>query len=210
MNRLCPICDKPYELIESTGTLFKCQQDGLHVCFDAITNGVYGDDYVMHYKLYERSDFACQLMDARWSFLYRNLDVDYLLDFGCGAGTFAKMRPKGSMTVFSYDPYFFPSHNFVDEDLRIITFWDSFEHIRRLGIVPDLQAQYIAMSIPILPYDKNILEWKHYRPFEHIWNFTEKALMALFARWDYDLIVKDDFERQMGREDIYSYIFKHK
>ena len=72
----------------------------------------------------------------------------------------------------------------------IMTFWDVLEHLRDpRALLQFWQPCFLFVSLPSLNgfYDAygntaDIQLWKHYRPFEHIWNFTEENFEK-FLRW---------------------------
>ena len=209
MNRLCPICSKPFISIDG---LCYCEEDHLYADLRP-TRSSYNDLYWLHYKLYEKTPLSKQIFQAR-----QNLILDYfkegvLLDFGCGARTFErfwKVSDKGEkIKVYSYDPYFYPNHNFLKEDhIDALTFWDSFEHIERLPIVKEFQAEFIFITLPIIDNVENIFCWKHYVPYEHIWMFSTKALINLMTKWNYTLVTHAMIESHLRSEDIQSFVFK--
>jgi hypothetical protein len=203
MNFICPICDGKMSSVGQN--LIFCGYDNLYECIDR-KEADYNADYLLHYKLYGRTTFGKALNKKRWSFVLNNTQTNVLLDFGCGADSFSDLKPNG-IKVFSYDPYFKKDFSFLHASLDTVTFWDSFEHITRLGIVPLLGAKQIVMSIPIIYDGLDICSWKHFRPGEHIWYFSQKALIRLMQKWGYKIINSDDFESVMGREDIFSYCF---
>ena len=112
-----------------------------------------------------------------------------------------------SPNVFSYDPYFKKDFDFLNVELDMVTFWDSFEHMTRLEIVPLLNSRQLIFSLPILSEGADPFSWKHFRPGEHIWYFSDNAIVKLLKRWNYDLKFRGSFEIEMGREDIRSYCF---
>ena len=130
------------------------------------------------------------------------------MDFGCGVQTFGQCVPETVLKMYSYDPHFYPNQDFVKEGtFDAITFWDSLEHMKRLGIVPLLNGRYVFISTPIIDGVRDLLKWKHFRPDEHVWYFSEQALVKLFKKWGYALQSVDSFEVQCGRSDVLSYCF---
>lgn len=203
MNLICPICN--ISMTHIVDDVFFCKKDCLYLCHDH-QPADYNADYLLHYKLYGRTQFGKQLNQKRWSFILDNGLFGPLLDFGCGSDSFADAKPK-DVAVFSYDPYYKKDFSFLNVELDTTTFWDSFEHLTRLEIVPLLNSRQIILSIPILRKDVDIFCWKHFRPGEHIWYFSEDALINLFKKWGYILKCCDTFETVMGRDDIKSYCF---
>lgn len=210
MNNLCIICNQPFDTITTVGgiTLNHCKLDNLYMCPSASEPFNYGPNYELHYHLYAQTEFAKKLHTERWNFVVKNAEPVSVLDFGCGVATFGEYAPNG-VKMFSYDPYFKRDFSFVWNDgVDVVTFWDSLEHMRRIQLVPLLKTKYIAVSTPTLKNGKNILDWKHFRPDEHVWYFNREAIVKLFAKWGYKLVDESDFEIGLGREDIWSFCFK--
>jgi len=140
------------------------------------------------------------------------LDHGVLLDFGCGARAFQKHWEATSggedIRIYSYDPYFYPNHNFLKEEkINAITFWDSFEHISRLSIIPEFKADYLILTLPIIDRVSDIFTWKHYVPYEHTWLFSTKALQNLLHKWGYHLIEHSNLEADLRSPDVHSFCF---
>lgn len=206
MNFLCPICDKV--MIQVKRDIFFCEQDILYLC-NEYRPAVYGNDYLLHYKLYERTAFGKGLNLERWNFVLKSKIFGTLLDYGCGSNSFVSAKPK-EIQAFSYDPYFKKDFSFLNEKLDTVTFWDSFEHIARLGIIPLLNSRQLILSLPVLDKNTDLFSWKHFRPGEHVWHFSDYAITNLLERWGYVLKIRSNFETIMGRKDIMSYCFVQK
>lgn len=205
MNRICPICSKPFVKIDG---LYACEDDELYAD-PKITSYSYSDDYLLHYKLYAKTKKSNDICQARWEFLARNVSfIDkILLDFGCGASAFGDWWQQEFPGIFSYDPYFRPDHSFLEVDIDIITLWDSLEHMSRLDILPLIGAKYIFISLPVVDNVRDITTWKHFVPHEHLWYFTTKALERLFEKWGYELVEQSDFECLLRSQGIKSFFF---
>ena len=64
------------------------------------------------------------------------------------------------------------------------------------------------MSIPIFEDGEHVLRSKHYRKDEHVWYFTARGLINVFADCGFDLVDMSRIETDIGREDIGSFAFK--
>jgi hypothetical protein len=211
MNRLCPICKRPF-----------VKQDGLLYCAECrfyakpdLSSPSYSDDYILHYKLYEKTPRSWEICKERWRFIEVNIDLEnkVLLDFGCGAGTFVKHRKNQKISypkTYAYDPYFNVDHSFVEDEIDIVTFWDSLEHMGRLSIIPLLNAEHIFLCLPIIDDVQDITVWKHFVPHEHLWYFSTQALHKLFSAWKYEMIVRASIEGHLRSPDIISFYFRRK
>jgi len=205
MNRICPICDKPFIKING---LYACQEDGLWAD-PKISSFSYSDDYLLHYQLYAKTTLSKKICQARWSFVASRVTLvdKKLLDYGCGAGTFGTWWREEYPAIYMYDPYFCKDHSFLDVNIDILTLWDSFEHMSRLDMLPLIGAKYVFMSLPIVDDVTNIATWKHFVPYEHLWYFTSKALTRLFKKWGYELVETSDFESLFRSPGIKSFFF---
>jgi hypothetical protein len=197
----------------SSEEFFFCGEDQLYMCPNASLPDTYRDVYGLHYQLYARTEFSHKLNSARWKFILDNTTNIYsVLDFGCGARAFELAKPKLMMNVISYDPYFYNNMEGVLDTcnlgIDVLTFWDSFEHIRRLEMIPLLKARYIVLGIPIFTNGIDIIQWKHFRPDEHVWCFSEMALKRLMRKWKYEEVAHSLFEVELGRSDIHAFIFR--
>jgi hypothetical protein len=80
-----------------------------------------------------------------------------------------------------------------DERTRIMTFWDVFEHLQDpRAFLKQYKPDIIVMSLPCLDgfyeafgQDADLQLWKHYRPLEHLWNFTEGSLIQFLQGCGY-------------------------
>jgi hypothetical protein len=148
------------------------------------------------------------------------------IDIGPGDGAFmrelSRGLPKGEDMVFGFDvnpamverlkeQFRFAKPSMPDIGGKpwrwsVMTFWDSFEHIHR----PDktiVDADSVVMSIPIFRNKAHVLESKHFRPDEHVWYFTHEGIVAFMQKCGFRLMVWDQVETTIGREDIRSYVF---
>lgn len=73
----------------------------------------------------------------------------------------------------------------------VITFFDSLEHFTDIEFVKDLKCKYVVISLPwcVNGLDDAWFEtWKHRKPDEHLYHFTEKSLQAFMDRQGYDMV----------------------
>lgn len=203
MNLLCPICDKPFT---ETSGLFRCDED--HLFLDPRL-GVYGDDYLVLYKLRGRTKVGEKIYSIRWNFIEKHVQdlfAKTLLDFGCGSNGFSNFTSRCRCT-YSYDPICQPDHDFLYDKIDVLTLWDSIEHMSLLETIPLIGAEYIFITAPIIDDVPNILHWKHYKPYEHVWYFSSKAIVKLFEKWNYRLVERCDIEAESRSKDIASFCF---
>jgi hypothetical protein len=219
MNRLCPICKNEFSwfsnVIYEKDLIFYCKECSFYAKPE-MSSPSYSDDYLLHYKLYERTILSARICQARWSFIEENVDLNNktLVDFGCGSRVFTKYRMKRGFTkpdMFNYDPYFCKDHTFLDREIDIMTLWDSLEHVSRLEMIPLIGADDIFLCLPVtdgLNGVDSIFSWKHYVPNEHLWYFSTTALKKLFKRWGYSFVKFQSVEGHLRSSDILSFYFK--
>jgi hypothetical protein len=122
-----------------------------------------------------------------------------LLDVGYGNGDFL-LNAKGLISeLYGNDvepAYPLPDGiNFVsditEQDVEVITFFDSLEHFHDIEFVKNLKTKYIVIS---LPWCKNgqddswFSSWKHRKPDEHLFHFNEKSLENFMNHQGFEMI----------------------
>jgi len=140
-----------------------------------------------------------------------------ILDFGIGNGEFIKRKPKSSI-LFGYD---------IDEDSvcwlkaqnlwlnfwthvipRVVTFWDSLEHLDEIDAVIERCPQFIICSLPVFESREEVLESKHFKPNEHVWYFSVSGLMDFMEERGFECLMTEDLEQLIGREGIQTFVFE--
>ena len=64
------------------------------------------------------------------------------------------------------------------------------------------------MSLPIFNDPDKITKSKHYRPGEHIWYWSDSGLIKWFDSLGFELVERNNVETQLGREEIWTYVFR--
>lgn len=122
-----------------------------------------------------------------------------ILDVGYGNGDFLDSCNGFIRTLYGNDiqPAYplKPGITFVEDITKqyadVFTFFDSLEHFSDIEFVKDLQCKYVVIS---LPWCTNGLDdtwfenWKHRKPDEHLYHFTEKSLTNFMNRQGYTLM----------------------
>lgn len=150
---------------------------------------------------------AEEISKRRWLFLSDHLQqLDNVLDYGSGVGWFRAWRPPG-VTVWSYDIGLYPQTGIDIVTYDVICFWDVLEHIRDFKeIEPVLMlGKNVACTVPIIPED-GLRMWKHFKPGEHLHYFTQDSLVALFDKFGFSPLAKDDVECP-PRKDVTTFLF---
>jgi len=171
----------------------------------------YDEDY--YYNLLRlQAEHAQKISEIRWEFV-GDCNARYVLDYGCGAGFFKAFAPEG-VEIDTYDIGPFVMTGISRESYDLICLWDVIEHVD-WEKKPDLKmleammkAEYVAISLPIMPEDKKLKEWKHWKPGEHLFRFKYiDRVISFFKARGFKLIKMEDIENP-PREDIYDFLFK--
>jgi hypothetical protein len=122
-----------------------------------------------------------------------------LMDVGYGNGDFLEACKPLIPKLYGNDiPPAYPLKgditfvdNILEQEVEVITFFDSLEHFHDIEWVKDLKCKYVVIS---LPWCYNGLDdawfdtWKHRKPNEHIFHFNEKSLQTFMKRQGYEVI----------------------
>jgi len=179
----------------------------------------YGEEYFTRYCEYRGSKASLCIVGARIEMVKRFGDGD-VLDVGVGNGEFLEHLNREGIRCFGYDinphavemlkergDFLLPGSATV----RTATFWDTLEHIPDpasfLGLV---DATRVLMSIPIYSSVDSLLSWKHFKPGEHLYYFTEEALVTYMGDLGYEAIYVGRPEEKCGRQDIMSFAFSRR
>jgi len=182
--------------------------------FYPVTDFVYDEEYIKKYEGYAETPLGESILQSRLNVIepYNNL-----LDIGIGSGHVIdnKLLAKGydvnpvAIEQLKYehrwcDPY-------IDDlsEFDVISFFDSFEHIEKPEILLDrVTTQALVIAIPIFSNYSDILRSKHFRPDEHFHYFTGIGFLRYMGEIGFDCINIMDDEIELGRESIYTFIFK--
>jgi hypothetical protein len=159
------------------------------------------------------SSSAEQINKVRWDFV-SEVHPKLVLDYGCGCGFFKAYAPIG-VVVDTFDIIPIPQTGILHEYYDLVTFWDVLEHENwgNLERNPDLamdklfdRTNFVALTVPILPTQKDFITWKHRKPDEHKFYFSIDILNRFFSVRGFFLI-KSGFPECPPREDIYSALY---
>ena len=173
----------------------------------------YGLEYYEK-MLREYSAKAQVICRKRWHFLQ---DAVYIpekltngvkvLDYGCGVGWFRAWRPHWA-EVWTYDIAKYPQTGIALQKYDVVCFWDVLEHIPDFKTIEPALAlsNHVALSIPMAK--DGLLDWKHFKPGEHLHYFTEESLVALFHEYGFIPKFTGMTTECPPREDILTALFK--
>ncbi len=151
---------------------------------------------------------------VRWDFI-SDIKPKLVLDYGCGCGFFKVFAPK-NIIVDTYDIMPVPQTGILHEYYNVVTLWDVLEHENwgNLERNPKIEmdrifdiTDYVALTVPILPEDKDFITWKHRKPDEHKFYFSVDILNRFFSVRNFKLL-KSGYLESKYREDIYSTLYK--
>jgi len=160
-----------------------------------------------------------EISNIRWK-LVAQLHPKTILDYGCGNNAFSLYRPDG-IIVDSFDigmiseKASYPQTGIRHKNYDLICLWDVLEHVdwehkpdgKMLEWIDKSKA--LAATIPILPEDKVLEDWKHYKPGEHLTYFTPAKFLSFMHRLGFDLLSHGQPECP-PRQDIHSYLFRRR
>jgi hypothetical protein len=171
---------------------------------------IYNLDY-FEKMLRQNSATAQEIAEKRWRFILDsscNQEIKTVLDYGSGVGWFRAFRPENIRTVHTFDIGKYPQTGISLMVYDVVTFWDVLEHIKDFrDIEPILRlANNVACSLPMLPKEKDILKWKHFKPGEHLHYFSKPMLVTLMAKYGFKWQQCESIECP-PRQDILSFYF---
>ncbi len=169
--------------------------------------------------LHMNSNSAKHIFEVRWDFV-SDINVQTVLDYGCGCNFLSVFRPHG-VDIDSFDighidhgvPY--PQTGITQDKYDLVCFFDVLEHVDWAND-PDesleeaiQMATWVVISIPMKPENQPIETWKHFKPREHLTQFTVESLDAFFAVRGFEK-VKSGYPECPPRLDILSVLYVRK
>ena len=178
--------------------------------------GIYNAAYFVKEQR-KNAGTAKQINDIRWSLIRQYCPkATSILDYGCGCGYLTAFAPIGtSVDSFDIGIYYnipYPQTGIQRERYDVICLFDVMEHVD-WDNSPDIQmknmikaSDFVFITVPIFTGD-DITKWKHYRPGEHLYYFTEESLIMLLNSYGFSLVYKG-YEECPPRIDIITFIFR--
>lgn len=206
-----------------------------HYCYDCDTlytpviDDLYGTEYCEKYIAYNKSPLNDIIQKARWGVVQKHKSSGKLLDIGCSVGSFLEQstndyrvrgtdinkhcvnhcNAKGIQSQIELP---------TDERFDIITMFDVLEHVPYLDII--LEKIWVMLkskgtwvvATPNFYKDRldDIDSWRHYRPTEHVWCFSENSMKAIAERTGLRLIDInfDESKPRPPKDNIATYVFQ--
>jgi len=134
-----------------------------------------------------------------------------LMDIGYGNGDFLSCCKDSIKSLYGNDiqpAYPLPEGiSFVEDitkqEVEVITFFDSLEHFSDIEFVKNLKCSYVVISLPWCTNgldDKWFVDWKHRKPDEHLFHFTEKSLECFMNRQGYKMLNYCNLEDKVRKD----------
>ncbi len=142
------------------------------------------------------------------------------MDIGIGAGQFIETRDLRTpeALTFGYDVNPYAISWLVGRRLwwdpyqkgaRVVTCWDSLEHMKWPAHFLERVEYWIFVSIPIFKDRDHCLASKHFKKNEHYWYFTHQGLITWMSLRGFEMVDHNRMEEEeIGREDIGTYAFR--
>lgn len=199
---------------ERDNDLYLCRKNGVAYQVDMTHRIEYAEDYFKNYVKREGTHIANKLNNGRRALVDKYLLDQAVVDIGVGSGEFIKARPN----TFGYDinhhalKWLTRQNLYTDnfDSFMGFTFWDVIEHVSDPNIyfkwIP--VGAYLFTSLPIMPSLDKVRRSKHFKPGEHLFYWTEGGFVDWMKLYGFELIEKNSFETEAGREQIGSFVFR--
>lgn len=217
-GELCPICSGSSTLAPEDREYIRCTTCGALRTRYTYNPKMYGEGYAQTYIAYARNGVNTPLNLFRLGLVSRWLQQgDKLLDVGCCVGEFVRFaeryydcigfEPNSSAATIARRQCNSPisSHLTGHGTVNCVTMFDVLEHIEKpyefLEVIHRMLGLngFIALTTPNVDViagwnDQGLRQWKHYKPGEHLFLYTEKSLETLFEKSGFNII-------HFGREE---------
>jgi hypothetical protein len=188
---MCPVCGNESRIISKKLGLSECGMCAHIWETELKVRATYDQRYVA--ERYDAYDTTEEMSHLRLGLVqaYASGERPRMLDVGYGNGSFVKLAIRAGFDAYGYDvhgaDYGVPEAGLNSgEEWDVVTFFDSLEHIPDLTQVKDLakRTDYVIVSYPSRPrgFPKNALDWKHFRPGEHLHYFCSRSIAILFDK----------------------------
>lgn len=190
------------------------------VGFFPVTDPWYEDIYFQASVANSKSKIAEALNKFRVDIANRYIKGK-ILDFGCGCGQFIEYRgnavgfdicPRAIENLREKGTYLdFWNGGMDDAEIEGITMFDVLEHLRDPSLVlSQIKCRWLIISVPIFENKEKALASRHFKPREHFWYFSHKAIFSLLDENGFEMVDVRDDETRIGRAEIQTYVFRKK
>ncbi len=213
-GKSCPICAHYLTNTPEDGEYIRCPQCGVLRTRFNYNSKLYSSAYAHNYMEYAQTDVNTPLNLFRLGLISRWLkERDVVLDVGCCVGEFirfaehyyhcAGFEPNTvaarAACTRATSPIFTELNGQVPR-AKCITMFDVLEHLedpRRF--IRNLSERYLLSdgimvvttpNVEVIPVwgDEVLRKWKHYKPKEHLFLYTERSLEILFTEAGFSVI----------------------
>lgn len=173
----------------------------------------YDEAYYSKCASYEGKLIADRINSGRIAIVEKHFGSGHVLDTGIGSGEFIKRRPNTYGRDVNPVAIEWLMRNDLwahhPEEFEAFTFWDVIEHIESPETVfrHIRKGAYLFTSLPVFEDLARIRDSRHYRPGEHLQYWTDRGFVSWMGLHGFQLLERDCFESQAGRDSIATYAF---
>jgi hypothetical protein len=182
--------------------------------YPVLKSDIYDVNYFKKYQTYSDTPMGRELVAKRIAFV-KKFYSGPLVDVGIGCGDFVARRPEptygfdvnpvGVAWLEDHKKYLNPR----EDGIGAASFWDSLEHVIDPENIMKNIVEWVFCSLPIFDNLEHILKSKHFKTDEHCWYWTRRGFIEWMRKYmGFEFIGQDSFEKELGREDIYTFAFK--
>lgn len=205
-RNICYLCKCEKTKTDNIYNLKQCLKCSFIWQYDIRKKMDYSSRYFDYYKKLENNDRL--LIDyIRLDLIHSNISKEditknnTILDIGYGIGSFIRSAEKQGFDCYGYDVHHIENGikridnlNNVGIKFNIVTAFDSIEHMmfEEIKSLFNLKPRYFIFSTPFAPDNiEDMINWKHFKPNEHLSYFNENNFKMLLENNGYKVIYYD-------------------
>ena len=187
----CSICGST-NLLETSDCKWcaRCHTVRTNYSYDP---SIYNESYAQHYASLVNTPISRALNDYRLALVQ---DSEYILDFGCGVGEFVMTAQQAGKRCLGVEPNLYARMSAkiglssrLDgfRNFDAITLFDVLEHLEdSQKLISDLKPRLspfgsiviVTPNVDAVKFgdEEALCNWKHFKPREHLWNFSFDSL----------------------------------
>ncbi len=192
----CPLCDT-YLQNRADTSFFKCPCCGAYVKDKTLYIDAAKEKAVYEKHHNDVNDIRYQKFTAPITdLLLENFTPEHLgLDYGCGTGpVIAKMLSDRSYQITCYDPFFYPSEAYLDQQYDFIYSCEVFEHFHQ----PKQEIQkllsllkpggWLLVMTHIFDEQTRFENWYYRLDHTHVFIYTPKTLNFIASHFNLKVV----------------------
>lgn len=134
-----------------------------------------------------------------------------ILDIGYGNGSFLQTASTVVKNCYGHDISGYPLPDGCDfvkdimsKHFDVITFFDSLEHYENIYFVKNLNCNFVCITVPWCHHfdDEWFDSWKHRRPNEHLWHFSDISLVKFMDSQGYNMLSLSNIEDAVRKTSL--------